>query len=239
MTGAVALSRRALQRRGGDPVARRHLLGDRKRLKQEFRSAAGDRATRIRLQAELVAVRQQLQAVQATLGLVEPKSVRSRRSIRMPALVVRALKTHRVGQLKERLAAGTRWTESGLVFTTSIGTPIDARNVTRAFSAVVTAANLPSIRFHDLRHTAASLLLAQGVGPRTIMETLGHSQISLTMDHVRSYHADAAAGRRSTDERDLDPLTSRLTSAAGPCGYVVGYRGMRQNSGDCRRETIR
>ena len=100
----------------------------------------------------------------------------------MPALVVKTLKAHRVGQLEERLAAGTLWVELGFVFTTSIGTPIDARNVTRAFSAVVTTSNLPALRFHDLRHTAASLLLAQGVSPRTIMETLGHSQISLTMD---------------------------------------------------------
>ena len=100
----------------------------------------------------------------------------------MPALVVKTLKAHRVGQLEERLAAGTLWVELGFVFTTSIGTPLDARNVIRAFSGVVTTANLPALRFHDLRHTAASLLLAQGVSPRTIMETLGHSQISLTMD---------------------------------------------------------
>ena len=95
---------------------------------------------------------------------------------------MKTLKAHRVGQLEERLAAGTLWVELGFVFTTSIGTPLDARNVIRAFSAVVTTANLPALRFHDLRHTAASLLLAQGVSPRTIMETLGHSQISLTMD---------------------------------------------------------
>jgi integrase len=68
------------------------------------------------------------------------------------------------------------------VFPTTLGTPTDARNVTRAFKAVLTAAKLPPVRVHDLRHTAASLLLAQGIAPRTIMEILGHSQISLTMD---------------------------------------------------------
>ena len=174
--------RHALQRSGGDPVARRRLLGERKRLKYELRAAAGDHVRRTALQEQLVAVRHRLGAVQATLGLAEPKSVRSRRSIKMPALVVKTLKAHRVGQLEERLAAGTLWVELGFVFTTSIGTPLDARNVIRAFSGVVTTANLPALRFHDLRHTAASLLLAQGVSPRTIMETLGHSQISLTMD---------------------------------------------------------
>jgi integrase len=54
--------------------------------------------------------------------------------------------------------------------------------VHREFKAILTAANLPAVRFHDLRHTAATLLLAQGVDPRTIMETLGHSQISLTLN---------------------------------------------------------
>ena len=182
LAAGVLHVRHALQRCGGDPVTRRRLLADRKRLKRELLGAAGGHSKRAALHADLVAVRQQLKAVRATLRLVEPKSVRSRRSIQMPALVVKALKAHRVRQLEERLAIGTRWADSGFVFTTSIGTPMDARNVTRAFSAVVRAANLPPVRFHDLRHTAASLLLAQGVAPRTIMETLGHSQISLTLD---------------------------------------------------------
>jgi integrase len=68
------------------------------------------------------------------------------------------------------------------VFTTPLGTAADPRNVSREFQTMLAAANVPHIRFHDLRHTAATLLLAQGVDPRTIMETLGHSQISLTMN---------------------------------------------------------
>ena len=60
--------------------------------------------------------------------------------------------------------------------------PLDARNVHREFKAVLKGADLPLVRFHDLRHTAATLLLAQGVDPRTIMETLGDSQINLTMN---------------------------------------------------------
>ena len=70
----------------------------------------------------------------------------------------------------------------GLVFTTRRGTPLDPRAATKVFHAIRSSATLPSIRFHDLRHTAATLLLAQGVSPRVIMETLGHSQISLTLD---------------------------------------------------------
>ncbi len=83
---------------------------------------------------------------------------------------------------EERLAAGRRWRDSGVVFTTTIGTPLDPRNVHREFKTILDGAGLPAIRYHDLRHTAATLLLAQGVDPRTIMETLGHSQISLTLN---------------------------------------------------------
>jgi Site-specific recombinase XerD len=68
------------------------------------------------------------------------------------------------------------------VFTSTSGTPLDERNVRRAFKDILAAAKLPRIRIHDLRHTCASLLLAQGVHPRVVMETLGHSQISLTLD---------------------------------------------------------
>ncbi len=90
------------------------------------------------------------------------------------------------------------------MFTTPFGTPLDPRNVTRIFHALLKGAVdengktlLPRLRFHDLRHTAASLLLAQGVDARTIMDTLGHSQISLTLDtysHLMpTLRADAAA----------------------------------------------
>jgi len=84
------------------------------------------------------------------------------------------------------------------VFTTRVGTPIDPRAVTAAFHKLTDDSELPSIRYHDLRHTAATLLLAQGVSPRTIMETLGHSQISLTLDtysHVLPALKQEAADR--------------------------------------------
>jgi integrase len=115
----------------------------------------------------------------------------------MPAIVVAALKAHRTRQLEDRLAAGGAWNDSGFVFTSPIGTAPEPRNVPREFHVLLAAADLPAVRFHDLRHTAATLLLAQGVDPRTIMETLGHSQISLTLNtysHVLpALQADAAA----------------------------------------------
>ena len=115
--------------------------------------------------------------------LEPPKTTRSRRTLPLPGMVTSALRDHRVRQLEERLAAGGAWQDGwDLVFTTTIGTPLDARNVSRAFTNLLQRAGLPRIRFHDLRHSAATLMLAQGVDARTIMETLGHSQIGITMN---------------------------------------------------------
>lgn len=114
--------------------------------------------------------------------LVEPKSPRSRRTIALPQLVVNALRVHRARQLEERLLAGRRWHDTGFVFTTAIGTPLDARNVQDNFKDLLKDAELRPQRFHDLRHSAASLLLAQGVPARGVMEILGHSQIGITLN---------------------------------------------------------
>jgi integrase len=96
--------------------------------------------------------------------------------------VAKALRAHRARQLQERLIAGSAWRDTGFVFTTRIGTPIDPANLLDDFKRVLDKAKLPHIRFHDLRHCAASLLLALNHHPRVVMELLGHSQISLTMD---------------------------------------------------------
>ena len=139
-------------------------------------------AARGELRKEWIRVRKAQKAVKTTIVATEPKTDRSRRTIAMPALVVQALKAHRQRQLEYRLAAGGDWQEQGLVFTTRIGTPVEGRNIHTAYKAILKASGLPNVRLHDLRHTAATLLLSQGVSPRTIMETLGHSQISLTLN---------------------------------------------------------
>ena len=83
---------------------------------------------------------------------------------------------------QEKIVAGTRRHENALVFTTSIGTPLDGPNVTQRLQRLLSAAGPPKMRFHDLRDACASLLFFKGVDPRLVMETLGHWQISLTMN---------------------------------------------------------
>ena len=109
-----------------------------------------------------------------------------------------ALKSHRVRQAEARLLVGSDWQDHDLVFTTAWGEPLDGRHVTsRDFRGLLRRAALPAIRFHDLRHTAATLLLAAGVHPKMAQEMLGQSTISLTLDvysHVTpTMHDEAAA----------------------------------------------
>lgn len=160
--------------------------------------ALGVRWQDVDLDAGTLTVRKTMQRVYGKLELVDPKTTKSHRTVALPDVAVAALQSHRVRQLEERLLAGSRWQESGLVFATAIGTPLDGRNVTRHFQKLLKDAGLPRQRFHDLRHTCASLLLSQGVHPRVVMETLGHSQFKLTMDtysHVIPELQREAAGR--------------------------------------------
>lgn len=136
----------------------------------------------VHLDKRTLTVRASLQRINGALVLVEPKSKQSRRTVALPQIVIDTVRVHRVRQIQERLLAGSRWQDHGLVFPTTIGTPMDTRNLTRHFRRALQDAGLPLRRFHDLRHSCASLLLVQGVHPRVVMEILGHSQISLTMN---------------------------------------------------------
>lgn len=157
------------------------------------------------LERGTLSVRRQLQRTGGTLQLVPLKTERSRRTLPLPAFVLEALRRHRARQLEERLALGAAWQEHGLVFATERGTPLEPRNVLRRYHTLLARAGLPRKRFHDLRHSAASLLLLQGVDLRVVMETLGHSQISLT---ANTYAHVAQALKREAAER-MDALLGR------------------------------
>lgn len=153
------------------------------------------------LDERLVHVRQNVQRL-PEVGLVygSPKTGRSRRTIPLPGQSAKVLRAHRASQAAEMLAHGLRWTATDLVFTSTVGTVIEPRNLSRLFDQLIAAAGVRRIRFHDLRHTCASLLLAQGVPPRVVMDVLGHSQIAITMDLYS--HVMPSALREAADAID-------------------------------------
>ncbi|WP_246005864.1 site-specific integrase [Brevibacillus gelatini] len=105
------------------------------------------------------------------------------RTIDLPDETIAELKKHKVRIAKEKLAAGPDlYTDLDLVVCSENGTPTNAGNIRRAFNSAIEKANVPKIRFHDLRHTHATLLLKQGANPKIVAERLGHADTRITLD---------------------------------------------------------
>ncbi|TYB37693.1 site-specific integrase [Micromonospora sp. AP08] len=194
---SLAEARRFLKAVEGLRLEARWLIGIALGLRQG--EVLGLRWDDIDLAAGTLRVRGQLQRDPETGGLVfvETKTARSRRTLPLPPTVLTALLRHQQRQAAERFDADN-WADPGLVFATSVGTPIHPRNDYRSFRKIIQRAGLRQVRLHDLRHTAASVLLAQGVPARVVMEILGHSQISVTLNiyaHVAPEIAREAASR--------------------------------------------
>ena len=127
-------------------------------------------------------VRQQVCRMAGEWHFSEPKTKAGRRTISLSGACVAALREHHARQLEERLRAKD-WQDMNLVFVNQSGCPLDKGNLLRrSFAPLLERAGLPRVRFHDLRHSCASLLLAEGVHPKVVQEMLGHSTISVTMD---------------------------------------------------------
>jgi integrase len=113
----------------------------------------------------------------------EPKTEKSRRSIVLTSKAIRSLKEHRRQQDEVRAKVGAAWQEHDYVFCTPVGTHLTpGHNGLVQLKGLLEKAGLPDIRFHDLRHSTATLLLSEGVHPKVVQEILGHSEISMTMD---------------------------------------------------------
>jgi integrase len=138
----------------------------------------------IDLDRRRIQIRRTIQRLKRGQGLVvgEPKSAQGRRQLVLSNLAVEALRRWRVRQKEERLQSGPAWTESGYVFSTSVGTATEPRNFHRSFDNAVKRLGMPPIRVHDTRHACATILLTKGVHPKVVQELLGHGQISLTLD---------------------------------------------------------
>lgn len=162
--------------------------------------ALGLRWEDVDFEGHVLNVRRQLQRVEGQQRLVELKTDQSRRAIPLPEVVLAALRAHRTRQLEERLQAGERWRDQGLVFASTTGTPLEPSNILKQFKKLLAAAGLRELRFHDLRHCCASLLLAQNVHPKQVQAILGHSQISTTLDIYS--HLTPGSERQAADLMD-------------------------------------
>jgi len=117
------------------------------------------------------------------VALGATKNKKSRRTVRLTPQAVEALRVHLEQQLGEIGALGDLYDDQGLVFTSEAGTPINPSNLRqRSFLPLLKKAGIPHIRFHDLRHTYATLLLLKGVHPKFVQELLGHATIAITLD---------------------------------------------------------
>ena len=169
--------------------------------------------------------------------LVEPKSRAGRRRIALPAPLVERLRSHRHDQRKQRLLAGSLWEEHGLVFTQPTGRPIDPRSDWGHWKALLAAAGVRDARLHDARHTAATLLLVQGVNARTVMDVMGWTEARMlsryqhVVDELRRDAADrmgralwpGAESRRQLRLK-LRPRTNLARLDRGPEHKTAGQR---------------
>lgn len=147
------------------------------------------------LAAGRLAVVQTLLDVGNQISYSTPKTMKGRRLIALDPATVAALREHRKEQIAERLALGS-WPDHDLMFTREDGEPIHPAWLTRAFQQRAAAAGVPKIRFHDLRHTHATVMLQAGIHPKVVSERLGHATVSVTLDTyshaVPSLQEDAA-----------------------------------------------
>jgi len=145
----------------------------------------------------VLSVRRTLTRRGGKVAFGEPKTKKSRRSIRLTLQAVDALRAHLERQLRDMEILGDHYQDQGLIFTTDTGAPINPSNLRqRSFTPLLKRAGLPHMRFHDLRHTCATLLLSRGVHPKFVQELLGHATIAITLDtysHVIPSMGDATA----------------------------------------------
>lgn len=133
------------------------------------------------LDAGVLTVHGNVQPGEGGLVLKEPKNPSSIRHIKMPKMAVEALRAHRERRAIEREKMGDQWREHDLVFPTVVGSPAGCQNfITRNYRPLLAKAGVPVVRFHDLRHSAATLLIASGVPLKVVSEVLGHADIQMT-----------------------------------------------------------
>ena len=174
--------------------------------------AAGLTWAAVDLDAGTLTVSGQLQQLGGRLRAGPPKSDAGRRVVALDRTTVAALREHQLRQRAERAAAGTRWTDTGYVFTSRTGGPVSPDRLTRLFRALVADSGLPPVTLHGLRHGAATLALAGGTDLKVVQDQLGHSTITVTADTYTSVLPETA---RAAAERTAAVLFPARCPAVG------------------------
>ena len=125
---------------------------------------------------------------------------------------IQKLREHQRLNQEERIEAGIRWQENNLIFPSTVGTPMEQRNLHRDFKSIIKKAGLPDIRFHDLRHTAASIMLNHGVPVIVVSRRLGHSKPSITLD----IYGHLIPGMQAGIAEQIDELITPVEIALHP-----------------------
>lgn len=132
-----------------------------------------------------------------------PKTAKSQRRIYLPPAVLTALHDHQQRQEQDAARAGEAWQGQPFVFTSEVGTHTDPRNFERMYANVLKKSGVSKVRFHDLRHTAASLMIRKGISPKIVADTLGHTNVSFTLDRYTHLYDD----QRKDAVLSMDDLT--------------------------------
>ncbi len=156
------------------------------------------------LEDGVLRVRRTLARHEGRLVLSEPKTKRSRRTVQLTEAAVEALKGHLGRQAAQRSLLSDLYEDRSLVFATQKGTLVNPWNLRkRSLEPLLEKAGLPAIRFHDLRHTCATLLFSRNVNPKVVSEMLGHSSIARTLDTYSHVLPNMQKGAARTLEETL------------------------------------
>jgi integrase len=175
-------AKRLLSSAGGDRLEALYVLAIHTGLRQG--ELLGLKWEDIDFEAGTLSVKRTLSPAKDGPRFTAPKTKKSRRTVPLTPDAIDALQRHKAMQDKEKCLVEDSWEDSDLVFRSTTGTPIQRNNlVARFFKPLLDKASLPrTFRFHDLRHTAASLLFSRGLHPKIVQELLGHSTIAITLD---------------------------------------------------------
>jgi integrase len=175
----------------------------------------GLRWEEVNFAASSLTVKNNLIRMDGKLTLQPPKTASSRRVIHLPPDAIKVLEEHRTRQELERAALGEVWQESGMVFTSEIGTMLDPSNLSGFFKRLITRAKVTEIRFHDLRHTCASLLFRHGVPAKVVSDRLGHANVGFTLQVYTHIYDEQ---RREAAVPMMEMLGQGVAGAAGVAG---------------------